>query len=120
MRYSEIQEKEEKIRRLTDFLAKESAPPVPASDYEARHRLRHTAIAMLHAEGLLSACEFALVTMESMSSEQFREGGDKLARRRLREATANATEHSFDSTKLESECREAIEESLRINREQTV
>jgi hypothetical protein len=98
--------------KLAKFLLGSIVSP---SDDE-RLRAWNRAHVMLRAEELLDACEFALTTMQMISSEQFTGGGDAIARDRLAIAIQRAGQ-PFTSVKRERECRRGIEESIRLAQE---
>jgi hypothetical protein len=77
---------------------------------------------MLKAQELLEACEFALTTFGSMSSDQFAQGGDRITRDKLHAAifAAKEDEGGFNAQRWSRECSEAIARSIQINRANTL
>lgn len=72
------------------------------------------AACILSAKDLLAACEFALSTLDCLSTPEFAGAGDKLARKRLADAISQAHQIGFwvPGASLEG-CRRGIEDSLR-------
>ena len=72
---------------------------------------------MLKAQELFDACEFALTTFGGLTSEEFAQGGDRIAREHLYTAIASANEdEGFNSQRRSKECRDAVRRSIEINR----
>lgn len=82
---------------------------------ETRRMAWRRAKVMLSAEALLDACEFALTTLASLSSEDFSAGGDKQARHVLQNAFELATDSQFDPYKRFDECATAVRSSITEN-----
>jgi hypothetical protein len=110
---------EEQQSKLATFLAGRRYRESDGIDDEYMAHYRRARI-MLKAQELLEACEFALATLNSLSSDQFAQGGERIARDTLHEAIADANEEGFNSQRWSRECSEAIARSIQINRANTL
>jgi hypothetical protein len=107
---------EKEQSKLATFLAGRPIKPNTVDDDEYMECWRRARF-MLKAQELLDACEFALTTFGSLSSEEFAQGGDRIAREHLYTAIASANkDEGFDSQRRSKECRDAVRRSIEINR----
>jgi hypothetical protein len=111
---------EEEWSKLTDFLYGRRLRNDEVPD-DRRMSAYHRALLMLSAAKLFDACEFALATLQGLSTEDFAAGGDAIARDRLAQALRDATYGSwFGTERRHQECRDAVTASIRRNRARTL